>query len=55
MKPTLEDYIMEHIDILDDLSIWRRLSTEEKQKFVSCTTEMQVDNLMHSFRDKYIK
>ena len=55
MKPTLEDYIAEHIRILNELAIWCRLSAEERTCFISCTTETQIDRLMHDFRHKYIK
>lgn len=51
---TLKEYIAEHRQILKDLCIWKHLTEEEKTQFKACTTEVQVDNLMASFRRKYL-
>ena len=51
----MERYINERIVILTSLHVWKLLSESERQRFISCKTEIQVDNLMHDFRLKYIQ
>ena len=48
------DYILEHIDILKDLKIWKKMSKFEKLDFESCKTEIQIDNKMKALRHKYL-
>lgn len=50
----ITDYILAHRRMLTDMQIWKRLSSDEKQQFKACITEIQVDNMMTKFRRYYL-
>lgn len=50
----MTNYIHRHRRILKHLGIWDKCTEAEKIRFKSCTTEIQVDNMMVAFRHKYL-
>lgn len=48
------EYILERIDILKDLHIWKKMSKYEQLEFKTCKTEIQIDNKMKMLRHKYL-
>lgn len=50
----MTDYRLKQRKILEQLCVWRRLSVEEQMRFNTAATEIQVDNLMTTYRRKYM-
>lgn len=54
MYSSMAMYISEQKSVLKQLRVWHKLSADEKKKFAECKTYIQVDNLMVTFRRKYM-
>lgn len=50
----MEEYIKESIQILKQLCIWGKIPRYEKQQLKNCTNEIQVDNWLTTFRQRYM-
>lgn len=48
------EYVLEHIAILKDLRIWKKMTKLEQLEFKTCKTEIQIDNKMKMLRHKYL-
>lgn len=51
---SIKSYKREAREILKDLCVYDKLTDEEREAFRNATTEIQVDNLLVSFRRKYL-
>lgn len=49
-----KEYRREIRGILRDLGIWNKLTDEEKVKFKTCQSEIQMQQLQVTFRHKYL-
>lgn len=50
----MTEYIKQQKKILKQMCVWGRIPKEEKQRFKTCTNEIQADNMMTTFRRKYL-
>lgn len=50
----MKGYIRSSISILKQLYIWDNLTANERNTLRSCTTDIQVDRLMRTFRERYM-
>ena len=50
----MADYITNKCALLMDLRIWYKMDYAEKDAFMACTTEVQVDNKMRALIKKYL-
>jgi hypothetical protein len=51
---TLEEYIEIRKTILSQLRIWEKMTKEEKTRFKSATSTLQVNNIAINMRQKYL-
>ena len=50
----MTDYRLKQRKILEQLCVWKKLSNAEQTRFNNASTEIQVDNLMTTYRRKYM-
>ena len=50
----MKEYIKQQTKILKEMHIWGSIPKEEKQRFKSSSNEIQADNMMATFRHKYL-
>lgn len=50
----MKEYIKEQTKILKQMCVWGQIPKEEKQRFKNCANEIQADNMMTTFRHKYL-
>lgn len=50
----MKKYIAQQKRILKQMNIWSVIPKEEKQRFKNAQNEIQADNMMHTFRNKYL-
>ena len=50
----MKEYIKQQKQILKQMCVWSQIPKEEKQRFQNCENEIQADNMMATFRHKYL-
>ena len=51
---SLEEYITLRKSILSQLRVWEKMTKEEKERFKTATSQVQVNNIAINMRQKYL-